>query len=364
MNIFVLVFILLNGLFASTSTFDENSSLLGNYSKYSTISELSTDDFVNQQINNFSIERGKDCSKKFIALRLKPNQSFYYIALQKTIANLIPDESYRPTIDLTITLSKQDKIPKTVGLIGGTGPLSDCDILSKIMASVENNVDWNQFAIHLLSAPPPRVFFAVFQGLSYFYNLLNFATLGHDKYYMLGNKAHLHIKWLERVVGCSWLRLWFKKNTSHVVDLVEFVTQSISKKIPMPKVLILEALRSYRSKLYQSYFLKNGLKQDHFYILSEEEATALQTCISDIKANKTESTNQEIERIVIRSVNDIRNSGKEVNTVLCGCTEIPITFRKSWNFENKLVSFGKDSPVFIDTAQIFADKIAEDIKKL
>ncbi|MCX7342622.1 MAG: hypothetical protein NT128_00530 [Proteobacteria bacterium] len=347
----------------NSSDFQEFDDLGTSNSNTSTFLESSISDFVNHHTNALPLKSGADCSKKLITLRLPPIQFSHYVALQKKIAEIIPDESYRPTIDLTLTLANATPT-KSIGLLGGMGPLSDCDILTRIMPSIENKVDWNRFAIHLLSAPPPRVFFAVFQGLSYFYKVIDFTTQGHDRYYMLGNKAHLHLKWFERAIGCTWLRSRSLSTTSQATDLVEFVIQETFKKNAKSKVLILEALRSYRSQLYQHYLLKNGISTDDFYTQSQEEAAVIQDCISNVKAGNTDDAGKKISDLVIGKITQIRTSGKEVNAVLCGCTEIPLALKSKWNAENKLLELGDESPVFIDTAELFAMKIAYDINEL
>lgn len=346
------------------SNFQEFDDISANRSNTSTFLESSINDFVNQHVNTLPLKSG-DCSRKLIKLRLPPSQFQNYVELQKKIAEIIPDESYRPTIDLTLTLASGTPT-KSIGLLGGMGPLADNNILTTIMNLISGNkeIDWNQFAIHLLSAPPPRVFFAVFQGFSYFYKVIDFATQGHDRYYMLGNKAHLHLKWFERAIRCTWLRPGSLSTTSHATDLVEYVIQETFKKNTTPRVLILEALRSYRSQLYQHYLLKNGISTDGFYTQSQEEATMIQECISNVKAGNIDGTGKKISDIVIGRIKQIRTSGKEVNTVLCGCTEIPVALKSKWNTENKLSDLGDESPVFVDTAKLFATKIAYDINKL
>ena len=90
----------------------------------------------------------------------------------------------------------------------------------------------------------------------------------------------------------------------------------------------------------------------------------IQDCISNVKAGNTDDAGKKISDLVIGKITQIRTSGKEVNAVLCGCTEIPLALKSKWNAENKLLELGDESPVFIDTAELFAMKIAYDINEL
>ena len=194
--------------------------------------------------------------------------------------------------------------------------------------------------------------------------MLNFATLEHDKYYLLSNTAHLNLSLFQMIVGKTWLRSWNQEKIPQVVNLVEFVTDEVIKKNYFHKILILGTLTAYKYKLYPSYFLKNGLSENDFYTLSEEDFTTIQECIDNIKQGRFEESGKKISKLVVDAIKQIRASGKEVNEVLCGCTEIPLALKSRWNLEHKLAELGEESPIFIDTAELFARKIAQDINEM
>jgi capsule polysaccharide modification protein KpsS len=85
------------------------------------------EEFVQAILMKYSIAKDRDASQTKIVIRLHPQDWSYYYELQQSIARLLPEESKRPCIDLTLTDSSQRSVEKSIGIAGGTGPLTVTD---------------------------------------------------------------------------------------------------------------------------------------------------------------------------------------------------------------------------------------------
>jgi len=169
-------------------------------------------------IDAYGIKEGQNAHGTKIELRLDPNQFENYHALQHAIAKLIPVEMERPMIDLTIQGEsvKGSNGPQLV-ILGGTGPISDAEILKSTMTILRNpnnqeHVPDDQINIRLRSSPPARGkaggLFAHPQKFGRFTNRAIGSALktGHpaSKIVLASNTAHANIgkvKGFNRVFG-------------------------------------------------------------------------------------------------------------------------------------------------------------------
>jgi len=118
---------------------------------------VSKEIWVKSMTQLYNLDRSVDISKTRIELSFRPGQWDYYKLLQEKIAKLHPIEGNRPTINLFISNSKNIDKEQNIGIAGGTGPLSDAQLLGELVEYSDPSL-WNRIAINLYSAPPPRTF--------------------------------------------------------------------------------------------------------------------------------------------------------------------------------------------------------------
>ncbi len=359
--------------------------------------------FVSHILKTYEIKTGSDVSHTRITLRLKPADWGYYLALQQEIAKLIPEESKRPTIDLAVTNTSSNTARASIGIAGGTGPLSDSELLKLIMESLNSEtnrkkkLDWNQFAINLYSAPPPRNASEGWsRGISYVEGLTGFATRGHDKYFLASNTAHSKMSNFRELVSLTILRRGIGQKEGAVVDLVDYVASQVASK---DDVLILGTLRAYKDHLYPNYLSKRGLRAadlsvdapsssggeaqrslgNYYTVENLERATELQGLIDLAKEGNIEEVGDKVRDFIIREVKRIEASQRSLRKVkpikiILGCTELPMALRgdimNRLNYELQKTLPQKNSkrkivPIqVLNTENLFARKIVGEIRTL
>lgn len=166
-----------------------------------------------------SIVAGKKCFMHKINLNLNPipvgdpagfpadYPANLYVDLQQAIAEFIPTEEHRPAVDLTIKGSYGPESP-TLGISGGTGPLSDAAMISKAMQRIPNGAK-ARIHVRLMSAPPHRGH-KIFNPREISNYVARQASLCNSKPRFLSlasNTAHLNINSLgnmSKVFNPSW----------------------------------------------------------------------------------------------------------------------------------------------------------------
>ena len=347
-------------------------------------------EFVSRILKTYSIEKNSNCADKRIQLRMAPKNWVYYSALQEAIAKFIPAENHRPTIDLVLSDSSEEQVRTTIGIAGGTGPLSDSELLGKIMKDLLNDssqkkIDWKNFAINLYSAPPPRAATEAVFRPRYFTGMGDFASRGHNKYYLASNTAHLKInefRWL--VTEMTQLRPSRQIHSDPVVDLVHSVSTDavkVKSKAEGPRVLILGTLQAFEKHLYPEYLLHEGMQESvkreegatlgtgplvgGFNVLeSEERAKQLQALIDLAKSGKIEEAGNNISVFVQEEVAQIHARGGSVNKIILGCTELPLALnhRLLEHLKRTIQKKYGEHVEFINTETIFSRKIVSDIR--
>jgi aspartate/glutamate racemase len=341
--------------------------------------------FVDRVLERYSIREGENYASTLITLRLRPEEWEYYYMLQHEIAKRIPDENKRPTIDLTITASLKDRVLKSVGIAGGTGPLSDCEVLKQIMTDISREgreVNWNEFAINLFSSPPPRTQFAMVTRPSYFSRMAAFATRGHNKYYLNSNTAHGKIGKFKAMVASTQIRTGSELKQDSVQDLVNYVSQGMVKSSSgeKPSVLVLGTSQAYDDDTYPNYLEQAGLQSPQrtgllahssasgiFYTLSTStRALRLQSYIDLAKHGDLQKAGEQISKFILEEVDRIQSKGGRVNRVILGCTEIPMALHGNLlkDLQEKLNQKSQGHVELVNTEHLFAIKITEDIRKL
>ncbi len=333
------------------------------------------DHYANKLIEQYKLDDKGSHASDTIVLAIEPHESVYYSHLQNKIATFIPEEAERPTIDVTI-VAKGAKVLKSIGIFGGTGPISDSQLLDHIMQHADH-IDWSKISINLFSCPPPR---SLKQGLyhwNYMPKLKSMASRTHSNYYLASNTAHLHLKVMRYLVKFA------NSGDAKVVDLVDYVSQSVknnkSNKDDISNVLVLGTLAGYQEKLYPGYlegkhFVEssdNACKQDCYHTLrNKEQATELQSYIDMAKSGSIEKAGKLIAQFIIKELTFISKAGNKkgtmVNKILLGCTELPMALdAKLLNvIKENYKKSSRGSLEFINTEALFAEKILFDMQEL
>lgn len=366
--------------------FSETRALNESVTKILSRPEIQTEqDFAARIISNFQIVKDGDFSSKYFVLRMRPKDWKYYCVLQKEIAKIVPLEERRPTIDLVLTTSEADSVKHSVGIAGGTGPLSDSELLKSVMTELEDkNIDWNHFSINLFSSPPPRTLMdglRRIRGVSYLLKMAGFATRGHDKYYLASNTAHSKIGEFATMVNFTREGTGTQLHPNAVVDLVDGVAAVALKNSAKkePDVLILGTLKAYENHLYGKYLSLKGLaegagsaaqeknnKRGHYYTVADSSrAVELQTYIDLAKSGKEEEAGEKIRSFILEEVKRLPRSGRPLKIIL-GCTEIPMVLNGNQlkKLKKKLTKYRKTEVELLNSEQIFSKKIVDDIQKV
>ncbi len=338
---------------------------------------------VDLLIAQHELEDGEDHGHQFIELKLKPTQWSIYQELQWRIAEVIPDEEKRPTVFLTLSESTEPENMPGIGILGGMGPLADAELIQALMNRLKASqkpINWKQFVVHILSAPPPRSLQATTgRGLTYLHRIGVFASQGYQRYYLASNTAHIHITGFKTMVKGTWIRGAPLHSEFTVVDLVAHAVQSIG--ISEPPLLVLSSKATYDARLYDHYLTQKGWTeaklvteshspqahaQGQFYLISSPaQAQALQDAIDLAKAGQVEESQKHLKTILVSEIKQIQTPTGKLN-ILLGCTELPLALKGG--AENDLILTLKNElgieAVLIDTSRIFAEKIASDIVSL
>jgi aspartate/glutamate racemase len=340
------------------------------------------EDEVKKLIATYGLEKGKDASDTIILLRLLPQNWRVYVALQEKIADLIPQEEHRPTIDLTLTHSSAAQVKKSIGIAGGTGPLSDAELLKSVMSQLETESpkkSWDEFAINLFSAPPPRSLGGQWhRGMAYGDRLMEFATRGHDKYYMASNTAHLHLNAFKDMIALTLFRFGIKRKKDAAVDLAQAVVNRANATTDperTPQLFVFGTLEAYKAQLYPNYFIHNEIPKSRYATVSTlARATELQAYIDLAKGGTIAEAGRRMKALILEEVREeLRKTPgpgltkkNRVIRIILGCTEIPMALHGPLLAElERELSEETHSPVeLIDSESVFADQIVGDVDQL
>lgn len=265
-------------------------------------------------LEDFNITSGADASGIIIQIKnFPPEQIHYYLALQHAIADRIPSEPLRPTIDLQIRGSNTNDSQPALGIMGGMGPLSDAEIISGVVAAAYKAGQVSTLKIDLFSAPPPRTMGQKLKrGMKFLSNVSKFATRENiQKIYMTSNTAH------------ASEAAWQKRLHNKLVNLVDCVvarevsvkTNKVKGELPRLYV-VLGTKEAYDKNLYPEKLKKNHLS---FFPVFTDESVELQTIIDTAKAGHPEVVKQRFVDLVIAKQ---KQSG--ATHALLGCTELPM----------------------------------------
>ena len=196
----------------------------------------------------YGIDRNKDQSSLTIVLELPIACYEHYCALQKRIARLIPIEEHRPTIDLRLIGERaRPDSPSTYAIIGGIGPLSDAEIVKKIITHLPSRLQ-NSVKISLLSSPPPRSLWQkMINGFNYTSHLVSFLNGDHYEMCLASNTAHLNYDTIHR---------FGRDNSIHLVSKISDRIQNNGFR----KVLVLGTTPAFQQQLYPRFLEQRAVE--------------------------------------------------------------------------------------------------------
>ncbi|WP_319202426.1 amino acid racemase [uncultured Ilyobacter sp.] len=201
---------------------------------------------------------------------------------------------------------------KTVGILGGMGPLATSDLFNKIVTLTDAKDDNDHIHIILNNYPiiPDRTNYILGNGenpIKYMIEAaLKLQVMGSDVIIMPCNTAHYFYEELTKYL------------TIPFINMIEETAKEIKKTDPeTKKICLLSTQGTYKAKVYDNVFENYGLE-----ILRPEEA--VQNCVTDIiySIKKGDTSLENIDKSILTSYLD---SIKGKNIIL-GCTELPVAF--------------------------------------
>ncbi len=211
---------------------------------------------------------------------------------------------------------------KTLGILGGMGPLATIDLYEKIVRHTDAHKDKDHIHVLIDSYPdiPDRTAFITGDGENPLPFLIEAAqkieAMGAEFLVMPCNTAHYFYEEIARFVEIPFL---------HMIDEVGVYIQN--KKPKIKKVGILATEGTYKGQIYEKRFAAFDLE-----ILTPNEAD--RKIISELIYNIKEGHASLDKAGITRALAHMDEAGAEV--VVLGCTELPIAFRRL-NINNGII---------------------------
>lgn len=204
---------------------------------------------------------------------------------------------------------------KTVGILGGMGPLATIDLFAKIVQSTPASVDQDHLRIIIDNNPqiPPRVEAILHGAESPLPSMAQSARLleraGADFIVMPCNTAHYWLEELRQAVKVP------------VVDMIAAAAAHIARQpgAAAGPTLLLATAAAIRTGLYQKAFAAHNLT---LATPNEAEQKVLDAAVRQVKAGAVEDNPYlgELNAMVDR----FAAAGSQA--MLAGCTEVPLLF--------------------------------------
>ena len=154
-------------------------------------------------------------------------------------------------------------------------------------------------------------------------------------------------------------------NTAHVnIDLFKYLSLSPVEDLTNAVVdhacaqqascsLILGTIVGHKYKLYESKFMRKGLK---FLVPEDSEKDLVQDIINKIKQKQLYDNGESLFVLIQKVCQQISTRDQRIDTILLGCTELPIALIP---YSSRFRTVGID---IIDSEAVFANKIASIIE--
>lgn len=200
---------------------------------------------------------------------------------------------------------------KTIGIIGGMGPLATIDLYEKITFNTKAEKDQDHIHIIIDSYPQieDRTAYILYGGKNPKDKLIESAkrleNAGADALIMPCNTAHFFAKDIEKEVSIP------------LIHIVKSTAEAIKNKYPKAnKIGLIATTGTLKSGVYANILKDYGY---HIIELDERLENDIMDCIyKGVKAGKTE----EYVPLFQGCVDKIKDMGADV--LIAGCTEIPI----------------------------------------
>ncbi len=235
-----------------------------------------------------------------------------YAEMQESLAEKIPNEFSRPVFDVRFIFGDKSSVQSetTIGILGGTGPLSDANI-TRLVINRLSSQDFSQSAmIHLFSLPPPRTTKdQILGGVLYSARLSRFLRHGYAQYFLASNTAHLNIGKLEVLAGSGRI--------AHLPRMIAEEIQRDQEQKGRETILILGTKQAWDGRLYASIFDEKGLD----YVRPEADTQLeLQRWIDKVKQGQLTSQ----ERVQLKNFVAGLGTRLQARSLLLSCTELPL----------------------------------------
>ena len=317
-----------------------------------------------------SLEKG-DLHDIDVPIQIGPSDFKKYHKLQTMIAASGLEEHHRPTINLTV---KGKKAPdSSFGIIGGTGPLSDAEMLEKTMENLINEgFDLDAVHIRLLSAPPPR---SESEGFSpkkmarYGRRQIAFGREPHSKMALASNTAHMNIGKARKsrtLAGGGRRDAAGDGATHQVQDLSARVVESCRTDERLGdrpcKPLIMGTKAAFDEGDNGMYGKKFQDADVDAANVDPKDSITLQKWIDEAKrGNTTPELTNKLKAFIKSEL--ARQEG--TTHIVLGCTELPLALgghTAIHEFEEELHDEGFDV-YFLDTEDFFAKEYTKMVKQ-
>lgn len=203
---------------------------------------------------------------------------------------------------------------KTIGIIGGMGPLATVDMFNKIVTLTEANIDQDHIHIIIDNNPgtPDRLNFLFRDGESpekaLVQSAIKLQSMGADALIMPCNTAHYFYDAIKKYVSIDF------------INMVDETAKEIKKALPFCKrVGLLATKGTYSTGVYDKIFTPYEIEVIKPDIEGQGYIAELIAAVK--KGQKTFNLTN-----IYRVLEDMKK--KKVEIFVLGCTELPIAFQK------------------------------------
>lgn len=203
---------------------------------------------------------------------------------------------------------------KTIGVLGGMGPLATVDLYDKIVRHTNAHSDAEHIHVMIDSYPeiPDRTAFILGGANDPTNHLIqaakNIERMGADFLVMPCNTAHYFYEAMAKEIQIPFI---------HMIKAVERYMSSTYPNIK--KVALLATEGTYKGQIYQKSFASSAIE---IIIPSEGHKKIVNELIYTVKDSGVDQINTDIEGVI----ESLKASGAEA--MILGCTELPIAFEK------------------------------------
>lgn len=282
---------------------------------------LSGQENITSEFRNIATEIQAGDMKRKYKIDVRSNYIFQaqeYVKMQEAIAEKYPHEFSRPKFKVNFFFGNQHENykNKTIGILGGMGPLSDANLLYLIMKKMESKDINEGTSIHLYSIPPPRTTEeTALHGASYAASLNSFFNKDYFEYYMASNTAHANYKYLHK--------LYPNTQINHLPRIIaDRIASTQNGAMKNGHILILGTTVAWNANLYASIFSENNMGHKR---LNEQDQVKVQEWINAIKEGRVSNDSKRKELYGF-----IKKLGEDfgVKQLLLSCTELPLGLGK------------------------------------